>query len=452
MYRCGSCGATAPRWSGRCPACGDWNVLAAEEPPAPSAGGVERRGWGADRPLPLGDVDPAGARPVPTGLDELDRVLAGGLVPGSVTLVGGEPGVGKSTLLLQALHHAASGGDPVLLVSAEESAEQVRLRAGRLGAPPPSLLLLAGTDLPLVTRTVAELRPRLVVVDSIQTIADPAVAGPPGSVAQVRACADELVTAAKQHQVSTVLVGHVTKDGALAGPRLLEHLVDTVLTVEGDRHHAVRLVRAVKHRFGATGEVGLFEMGDAGLCPVTDPYRLLLGDRRPGTPGTAVLPTVEGQRALLVEIQALMAPAAPSAAPRRSAQGLDAGRLALLLAVLDRRAGIAGGASDVFASVVGGLRVTEPAADLAVALALSSACREVPVAADLAAFGEIGLGGELRQVPHVAPRLAELHRAGFRRVLVPASTPDGPEGVELLRVHSLAEAVSQALGATVRAA
>jgi DNA repair protein RadA/Sms len=339
-------------------------------------------------------------------------------------------------------------GATVVLVSAEESAAQVRLRAGRLGPVPPTLLLLEATDVRAVARSVEELAPDLVVVDSIQAVADPDVSGLPGGVPQVRACAEYLVRLAKTHRVPFVLVGHVTKDGALAGPRVLEHLVDTVMTVEGDRHHALRMVRATKHRFGPTGELGLFAMGDAGLAAVTDPHKLLLGDRRPGTAGSAVLPAMEGQRALLVEIQALRAPASSqSAPPRRSAQGVDAGRLALLLAVLEQHAGVVFGHTDVFASAVGGIRVTEPAADLAVALALASAVARLALPADVVAFGEVGLGGEIRQVPHAPRRLSEAARIGFRRAFVPASCPDGPPGIELLRVASVHEAVALALAA-----
>ncbi len=397
-------------------------------------------------PVALCAVDVSGATPRSTGLSELDRVLGGGLVPGSVTLLGGEPGVGKSTLLLQVLRSVATTGATVVLVSAEESAAQVRLRAGRLGPVPPTLLLLEATDVRAVARSMEELAPDLVVVDSIQAVADPDVSGLPGGVPQVRACAEYLVRLAKTHRVPFVLVGHVTKDGALAGPRVLEHLVDTVMTVEGDRHHALRMVRATKHRFGPTGELGLFAMGDAGLAAVTDPHKLLLGDRRPGTAGSAVLPAMEGQRALLVEIQALRAPASSqSAPPRRSAQGVDAGRLALLLAVLEQHAGVVLGHTDVFASAVGGIRVTEPAADLAVVLSLASAVARLALPADVVAFGEVGLGGEIRQVPHAPRRLSEAARIGFRRAFVPASCPDGPPGIELLRVASVHEAVTLAL-------
>jgi DNA repair protein RadA/Sms len=289
-------------------------------------------------------------------LAELDRVMSGGVVPGSVTLVGGEPGIGKSTLLLQAVTSMAAAGARALLVSAEESAQQVRLRAERLGALVPGLWLLSDTSLPNILRAVGDLRPDVVVVDSIQTVLDPEVGSTAGTVPQVRECAGQLLNVAKASAMATLLVGHVTKDGALAGPRVLEHVVDTVLSFEGERHHALRLLRATKHRFGPTGELGLFEMAEAGLAGIADPSRLLLGDRQEGVPGGVVLPTMEGQRPLLVELQALVAPT-KLAMPRRSAQGLDARRVALLLAVLERRLEMPLAGADVFASVAGGVRV-----------------------------------------------------------------------------------------------
>jgi DNA repair protein RadA/Sms len=437
LHRCSACGATTSRWSGRCPACGEWNSLV--EPTADDTGaGV----------VTLADVDPAACRPVPTGIAELDRVLGGGLVPGSVTLLGGEPGVGKSTLLLQMLGSMANAGKPVLLLSAEESAHQVRRRAERLGPLSRQLMVLASTDVSSLADALDDARtpPSLVVVDSVQAVADPGVTGTPGSVAQVRVCTDVMVRLAKRTRVPFVLVGHVTKEGTLAGPRALEHLVDTVLSVEGDRHHALRTVHAVKHRFGSTGELGLFEMGDTGMAAVCDPYRMLLGDRRPGAPGSTVLPAVQGQRALLVEVQALTARSSGEGPSRRSAQGVDPGRLALLLAVLEQRAGLALARTDVFASAVGGIRVPEPAADLALALAIASAVIGRPLPPDLVAFGEVGLGGEIRAVPHAPRRLAEAARVGFRHALVPGSCPDGPRGMEVLHAPSLARAVALATG------
>lgn len=397
-------------------------------------------------PVSLAEVDLSTARPSPTGIDELDRVLGGGLVPGSVTLLGGEPGVGKSTLLLQVLRAAAERGVRALLVCAEESPRQVRLRAERIGTMPETLFLLADTDVSAVPPAVEELRAALVVVDSVQAVHDGTVAGAAGSVAQVRASAEALMSMAKATEVPVVLVGHVTKDGTLAGPRLLEHMVDTVLTVEGDRHHTLRSVRAVKHRFGPAGELGLFEMGDGGLASVADPYRLLLGDRRPGQPGSTVLTAVEGRRPLLVEVQALVVDSiAGTYGPRRQAQGVDNGRLSLLLAVLERRAGLHFARSDVFASVVGGIRLSEPAADLAVAVALASAALERPVAPDLVVFGEVGLGGEVRRVPDAPRRLGEAARLGFRRALVPVGSGDAPPGMELVTVSDVGQVLARAL-------
>lgn len=407
--------------------------------------------WGSpgEGPVALADVDGSDAAPWPTGLPELDAVLGGGLVPGSVTLVGGEPGVGKSTLLLQVLRSVAEQGQVAVLVSAEESARQVRLRAERLGPIPRGVLVHATTDISVLDDLVRHTHPALVVVDSIQTVADGEVASPAGSLAQVRACAERCVALAKVDDVAVVLVGHVTKDGSLAGPRALEHVVDTVVTVEGDRHHALRMVRTVKHRFGPTGELGLFEMGDSGLCTVADPYRYLLGDRHPQSPGSAVVAAMDGQRALLVEVQALVAESVPGVAPRRSAQGVDGGRLAQILAVLAARMRAVPPQIDVFASVVGGVRVVEPAADLAVALAVVSSVRGEPLPADLVVFGEVGLGGELRTVPHGGRRLAGAAAAGFRRAVVPAGLAGlgASSGMEVVAVGHLSDAVGAAIDA-----
>jgi DNA repair protein RadA/Sms len=397
-------------------------------------------GHPVEAPRPIADVDGTAAAPRPTGVAELDRVMAGGLVPGSVTLVGGEPGIGKSTLLLQAVAAMAASGTRALLVSAEESAQQVRLRAERLDALRPGLWLLSDTSLPNVLRAVADLGPEVVVVDSIQTVLDPELGSTAGTVTQVRECAAQLLQVAKTSNIATLLVGHVTKDGNLAGPRLLEHVVDTVLSFEGERHHALRLLRATKHRFGPTGELGLFEMASAGLTGIADPSQLLLGDRQAGVPGGVVLPTMEGHRPLLVELQALVAPT-KLPMPRRSAQGLDAKRLALLLAVLERRVRMSLAGEDVFASVAGGVRATEPAADLALGLALASAVTSRPLPSDLVACGEVGLGGEVRQVAQLPRRLAEAARLGFRRAVVPASGPGGPAGMTTIRVSTLAQAV-----------
>lgn len=448
VHRCTDCGSSSPRWSGRCSGCGAWNTLVEEVERVGAGAGRARGGAGAgpvgpERAVPLLEVDAAEWSARPTGIGELDRVLGGGLVPGSVTLVGGEPGIGKSTLLLQALGSLAETGARGLLVSAEESKQQVRLRAERLGVLHPRILLLPATSLPDVIGAVEEAAPDYLVVDSIQTVFDPDLDSAPGSVTQVRECAHALVQLAKRRGMATVLVGHVTKEGALAGPRVLEHVVDTVLSFEGERHHALRLLRAAKHRFGSTDELGLFEMGETGLRGVPDPSGLFLGDRTRDAPGSVVLPAMEGHRPLLVEVQALVAPTtAPM--PRRSAQGLDSGRLSMLLAVLDRRAGLSSAGFDVYVSVVGGVRINEPAADVAVALALASSMAGTPLPPGLVACGEIGLAGELRAVGSTARRLGEAARLGFTEAIVSVSAPDGPPGLRLRRVASVAEAVEAA--------
>ena len=437
-HRCQECGVEAPRWTGRCPACGAWGSVVEE-----AAG--RRRGdeAAAVSPVALEDIEPGAAAPAATGVGELDRVLGGGLVPGSVTLLGGEPGIGKSTLLLQVVGRMAASGRRALLVSAEESGPQVRRRATRVGAAVPGVWLVAETTLPSIRAAVESTRPDVVVVDSIQTVWDPELESSPGSVAQVRGCAHELAVLARAGSHAVVLVGHVTKEGLLAGPRVLEHLVDTVLSFEGDRHHALRLLRSVKHRFGATGELGLFEMTDAGVVDLPDASGVFLADRRAGTPGSVVFPAMEGVRPLLVEVQALVA-GSRLPAPRRSAAGIDHNRLGLLLAVLDRRAGVATGESDVYVSAVGGVRVGEPGVDLAVCLAVASAATGLPVAADTVVVGEVGLGGEVRQVAHTARRLAEAARLGFRRAVVPASAPEDLP-LPCVRVSTLGGALDRAL-------
>ena len=389
--------------------------------------------------MPIAEIDTLLGGPQSTGVGELDRVLGGGLVPGAVTLLGGEPGIGKSTLLLQL---AATWPTRTLYVSGEESAQQVRLRAERLGAVGPNLWLLAETSLPHILASLDTVQPHLVIIDSIQSVADPDLGSAPGSVVQVRGCTHRLVAEAKGRGIPMVLVGHVTKDGGLAGPRVLEHIVDTVLSFEGDRHHALRLLRAVKHRFGSTNELGVFEMVERGLVGVPDASSLFLTDRRTGVAGSAVTPTLEGHRPLLVEVQALTNKVTSGVPPRRSAQGLDPGRLALLLAVLERRVRLPMGQHEVFASAVGGVRLTEPGSDLPMCLAIVSALADHPLPPDVISFGEVGLAGELRQVAHAARRLAEAARLGFTRAIVPANSANGVEGISLVRAATLNEALS----------
>ncbi len=431
VFACTECGAQAPKWLGRCPECGSWSSLVEERP---AAVGTHATGV-PNQVVPLVDVDPIAAVGRSTGVPELDRVLGGGLVRGSVTLLGGEPGIGKSTLLLQSLGRMAAAGARCLLVCGEESKEQVRLRAERLHTLDPNLLIVTETALPAILDRVVETAPDVLAIDSIQTVLDPDLTGVPGSVGQVRECAHRLVRIAKERSIATILVGHVTKEGALAGPRALEHIVDTVLAFEGDRHHSLRMLHALKHRFGSTNELGVFEMTELGMAEVADPSSLFLADRRAGLPGSVVMATMEGVRPLLVEVQALVSPThAP--APRRSARGLDGGRLDLVLAVLQARAGLPIGGYDVYASVAGGLKVHEAGADVAVAIAVASALIGEPIAEGLVAVGELGLGGELRQAAQTTRRLDEAARMGFHTAVVPTSTPE-VAGIRLLRADHI---------------
>ena len=444
VYRCTECTGSFPKWAGKCVSCGAWNSLVEDvEGPEPQlaslAVGMSLVAPG--EPKPITEIDSAIGQPQPTTIPELDRVLGGGLVPGSVTLLGGEPGIGKSTLLMQLL---AAWPKKTLYVTAEESTQQVRLRAERLGALNENVWLLAEMSLPNIFNAIQQVSPDLVVIDSIQTIADPELASAPGSVVQVRGCAHRLVQEAKHRNLPVIMVGHVTKEGGLAGPRVLEHVVDTVLSFEGERHHALRLLRAAKHRFGPTSELGLFEMTETGMVGVPDASQLFLADRRTGVPGSVVVPTLEGQRPLLVELQALTNPVSGGAPPRRSAQGVDSGRLALLLAVLERRARVSLAGHEVYASVVGGVKLSEPGADLGMCLALVSAIANKPLPADLVVIGEVGLAGEVRQVAQVGRRLAEAARLGFTRAIVPASASAKVQGIRVDTAATINEALSLA--------
>ena len=444
VYRCTECTATHPKWSGKCVACGAWNSLVEDvEGPEPQlaslATGMALVAPG--EPKPITEIDGSVGQPQSTNIPELNRVLGGGLVPGSVTLLGGEPGIGKSTLLMQLL---AAWPKKTLYVTAEESAQQVRLRAERLNALNDNVWLLPEMSLPNIFNAIEQVKPDLVVIDSIQTIADPELSSPPGSVVQVRGCAHRLVQEAKHRGLPVIMVGHVTKEGGLAGPRVLEHVVDTVLSFEGERHHALRLLRAAKHRFGPTSELGLFEMTETGMVGVPDASQLFLADRRTGVPGSVVVPTLEGQRPLLVELQALTNSVAGGAPPRRSAQGVDSGRLALLLAVLERRARVSLASHEVYASVVGGVKLAEPGADLGLCLALVSAVVNKPLPADLVVIGEVGLAGEVRQVAQVGRRLAEASRLGFTRAIVPQSASAKVQGIRVEGCGTINEALSLA--------
>jgi DNA repair protein RadA/Sms len=436
-YACSECGQSTGRWLGRCPGCGSFGTLAEEAAPAPSRG----KGAAARPVLRLVDVEVEEAKRIPTGVAELDRVLGGGLVPASLVLVGGEPGVGKSTLLLMALA-AISRERRALLVTGEESTAQVKLRAARLSGGAEGVEILAETDLDAICATLERERPAVCVIDSIQTLYSPDVGSAPGSVSQVREAAARLLRVGKESGVALFLVGHVTKDGAVAGPRVLEHLVDCVLQFEGDRYHAHRVLRAAKNRFGSTNELGIFEMTGAGLVGVPDPSQLF-GASREEEVGSAVACALEGTRPLLLEIQALVSPT-DLAMPRRVATGVDPKRLAMIVAVLTRHAGLALGQADVFVNVAGGLRIDEPGADLGIALAIASAARGAPVPAGVAAFGEIGLTGRLRPASQAERRLEECGKLGLSTVIVPAGTK-ARRGVDAKPVESLRQAIDAGL-------
>ncbi|MHB1429723.1 MAG: DNA repair protein RadA [Rhodocyclaceae bacterium] len=447
IYSCTECGATAPKWQGQCPGCGQWNTLVESLAEAATAGGKR---FGANfapltstgKPQDLASIRPRDEPRLPTGIEEFDRVLGGGLVVGGVVLIGGDPGIGKSTLLLQALARLAEVGQPVLYVSGEESAEQVALRAQRLQLPAAGLRLLPEINLEKIIASLQEEKPVVAVIDSIQTLWSDALQSAPGSVAQVRECAAQLTRFAKQTGVGIIFVGHVTKEGALAGPRVLEHIVDTVLYFEGDTHSSFRLVRAFKNRFGAVNELGVFAMTDKGLKGVSNPSALFLSQHAQDVAGSCVLVTQEGTRPLLVEIQALV-DGALGGNPRRLTVGLESQRLAMLLAVLHRHAGVMCGDQDVFVNAVGGVRIQEPAADLAVLLAIVSSLRNKPLPAKLAVFGEVGLAGEIRPAPRGQERLREAAKLGFTRALIPkANAPKQPiKGIEVIALDRVEQAI-----------
>ena len=444
-YICQNCGYSSPKWMGRCPNCGEWNtmvetVMEREERPRPSV-------TPTSEPQPLPQISAEGFERIPVPIGELSRVLGGGIVPGSVVLIGGDPGIGKSTLLLQLSSLLASPDGAVLYISGEESLQQIKMRADRLGIANQALYILSEINLDQIINHIERLNPKMVVVDSIQSVYSEELMSAAGSVGQVKECASTLLRLAKATGIPIFLVGHVTKAGAIAGPKVLEHIVDTVLYLEGDRFHAYRLLRSVKNRFGSTNEVGVFEMGDRGLAEVANPSEAFLAERLPNASGSAIAVTMEGTRPLLVEIQAL-ASTTSFGYPRRTANGVDFNRLLLLVAVLSKRVGLRLSDQDIFVNVVGGLKVNEPAVDLAIAVAIASSYRNVPVAADMAIVGEIGLSGELRAVSQLERRLSEAAKLGFRRCLVPKSLRRRgkvPEGIEIVGARSVGEALEAAL-------
>ncbi|HXL15470.1 MAG TPA: DNA repair protein RadA [Methylomirabilota bacterium] len=448
VFLCSSCGNESPKWFGRCPHCNEWNT--AVEETARAAVAAKHRSYGgagaASAPTRLREIEAAGEERRRSRIGELDRVLGGGLVPGSLVLIGGDPGIGKSTLALQLAVALAGADRPVLYVSGEESPRQTKMRAERIalrgGAD--HLWLHSEIDLDLILAEVERLHPSLLVVDSIQTLFIPGLNAAPGSVTQVRECGLRLLRLAKERSLAVLLIGHVTKDGAVAGPRTLEHMVDVVLYLEGDAHHEYRILSAAKNRFGSTNEIGVFEMRGDGLAEVENPSERLLRDRGRSVPGSAVVASLEGTRPLLVEVQALVAPT-HFANPQRVAQGIDPRRLAVVIAVLEKRAGLSLAGADVFVNVAGGIRLEEPAADLGLALALASSFRDLPLQPDMVAIGEVGLGGELRPVSQIDRRLEEAMRLGFRSAVIPERQAAAGPTIAKVAAATLRDAIGRCL-------
>lgn len=451
-FLCQECGYESAKWMGKCPGCGNWNTMVEEVEKAPA----QRKGAFAHsqgvsiaaKPIPVTSIETVNEPRIKTDLEELNRVLGGGVVPGSLVLIGGDPGIGKSTLLLQVSAQLALKKQSVLYVSGEESQKQTKLRADRLGVMSDQLLVYSETNLEEISRTIENSKVDFVVIDSIQTIFHPDVTSAPGSVSQVRECTAELMRIGKTKGIAIFIVGHVTKEGSIAGPRLLEHMVDTVLYFEGERHHTYRILRAVKNRFGSTNEMGIFEMKEFGLEEVENPSEIFLEERSQGAAGSTVVASMEGTRPVLVEIQALISPTS-FGNPRRMATGIDHNRVPLLMAVLEKRVGMLLQNQDAYLKVAGGVKLDEPAIDLAIAVSIASSFRDKTTRATDCIIGEVGLTGEVRRVSRIEQRIQEAAKLGFERVILPANNISGlkaPEGVQLIGVSSVGEALKAALG------
>jgi DNA repair protein RadA/Sms len=447
-YVCQQCGCESPKWLGRCPDCDQWNTFV-EEVSAPTRAGSKRESAAVyNPPRPITEITIGAHHRYGTGIGEFDRVLGGGIVPGSVVLIGGDPGIGKSTILTQVANNLSRDGRTTLYISGEESPEQIKLRASRLGVSTDKFYLAAETDIGQIEACISSLKPDTVIVDSIQTMYDPSLESAPATVSQVRSCAAVLTSIAKTTNTPIFLVGHVTKEGTIAGPRVLEHMVDTVLYFEGDRHQAYRILRAVKNRFGPTDELGIFEMREDGLIEVANPSEILLSERPMHGPGSVVAATIEGTRPLLVEVQALVAPSYFSA-PRRMATGVDYNRTMLILAVLEKRVGLSLAGQDVYVNIAGGVKIVEPAVDLAIAVAVASNLKELPVDRNTIVLGEVGLAGEVRGVSQMDKRVKEAARLGFERAIVPAHSVGRAskyQGIKVVGVESVFRAVEAAIG------
>ena len=444
MYVCGECGYTTPKWLGKCPDCGKWNTFAEEvQQPEVEEKKLKRAPGRGGMALPIGEIPDEAAARMSSGIGELDRVLGGGVVEGSMVLVGGDPGIGKSTLLTQLSANLSARGDKVLYVSGEESMRQIKLRATRLGADGSGFYVLAENDVSIIEERMLAIQPRAMVIDSIQTMYRTDISSAPGSVSQVRECAAHIMRLAKMNDCAVFLVGHVTKEGAIAGPRVLEHMVDAVLYFEGDRSSQYRLLRAVKNRFGSVNELGMFEMTGEGMREVTNASETLLSERAHDASGCVVMCAMEGTRPLLTDVQALVTPTV-FGNPRRMSSGIEVGRLFLLLAVLEKRAALTLYNQDVYINIAGGMTLTEPAADLAVCAAVASSSRNLMLGPDWAVMGEVGLAGELRAVPHAERRLSECMRLGFQNIILPKSNLRGirvPEGMNAIGAETLFDAL-----------
>ena len=446
-FSCQACGHQSPRWLGRCPDCSGWNTMKEERQAPTGKGRPAAMKMGQAKATPIADIEVVGEDRRLTQIGEFDRVLGGGVIPGSVILIGGDPGIGKTTLLLQALPRLSSKEEPVLYVSGEESPRQIKMRGQRLGIEHPNLLILAETSLEQILKAVQEIQPAAVVVDSIQTVYTEQITSAPGSISQVQEVAGQLMWYAKRSGVPVFIIGHVTKDGAIAGPRLLEHIVDTVLYFEGDKGHSFRILRAVKNRFGSTNEIGVFEMKDSGLEEVSNPSELFLAERSQRTTGSVVVSSLEGSRPILVELQALVT-STSFAMPKRMANGVEQNRVSLLLAVMEKRLGMHLAGQDVYVNVVGGLHIDEPAIDLGIMASITSSLREVPIEPGLLVLGEVGLGGEVRAISQAEMRIREAAKMGFKRCLLPErnlAKLEPIDGIELIGIREVGEALDVVL-------